>query len=47
MLYGREVWDPVLICAQIVAVQCLYYLGLGLLMSLLVGARCCLAGLPP
>ncbi|EEC70997.1 hypothetical protein OsI_02668 [Oryza sativa Indica Group] len=33
------VWDPWLIVSQIVCLQCLYYLALGLLMALLVGTR--------
>ncbi len=37
MLYGPAVWDPVLITAQIVAIQCIFYLGVGLLMAMLVG----------
>lgn len=37
MLFGRDAWDPVTIVAQIVGVQCLYYLGLGLLFKLIVG----------
>ncbi|KAM3349776.1 hypothetical protein ACQJBY_022571 [Aegilops geniculata] len=39
MFYGAMVWDPWLIVAQIVCLQCLYYLGLGLFMALLVGTR--------
>ena len=39
MLYGPAVWDPVLIVAQIATVQCIYYLGLGVLMGMLVGER--------
>lgn len=37
MLYGQEIWDPALIVAKIVAVQCSFYLGLGVLMGMLVG----------
>lgn len=37
VLFGRDAWDPVTIIAQIVAVQCLYYLSLGLLFKLIVG----------
>jgi len=37
VLFGRDAWDPVTIVAQIVAVQCLYYLSLGLLFKLIVG----------
>lgn len=36
-LYGAAVWDPVLILAQILAVQCWFYASLGLLIALLVG----------
>ncbi|KAE8775042.1 protein SYS1 [Hordeum vulgare] len=32
-------WDPWLIMSQMVCLQCLYYLGLGLFMVLLVGTR--------
>ena len=39
VLFGREAWDPVAIVAQIAAVQCLYYLSLGLLYKLIVGAQ--------
>ncbi|XP_010231978.1 protein SYS1 homolog isoform X2 [Brachypodium distachyon] len=39
MFYGAMVWDPWLIVSQIVCLQCLYYLALGLLMALLVGTR--------
>ncbi|KAF8647840.1 hypothetical protein HU200_065171 [Digitaria exilis] len=39
MFYGAMVWDPWLIVAQIVCLQCLYYLALGLSMALLVGTR--------
>lgn len=39
VLFGPSAWDPVAISAQIVAVQCLYYLSLGLLYKLIVGAR--------
>ncbi|KAM0859331.1 hypothetical protein ACQ4PT_047258 [Festuca glaucescens] len=39
MFYGAMVWDPWLIVAQIVCLQCLYYLGLGTFMALLVGTR--------
>lgn len=37
MFYGAQVWDPVLIIAQITAVQCLFYISLGLLQWLVVG----------
>ncbi|KAK7381633.1 hypothetical protein VNO80_00179 [Phaseolus coccineus] len=39
MFYGAVVWDPWLIVAQIVCLQCLYYITLGLLLSILVGTR--------
>ncbi|GJM94019.1 hypothetical protein PR202_ga10630 [Eleusine coracana subsp. coracana] len=39
MFYGAMVWDPWLIVSQIVCIQCLYYLTLGVLMSILVGTR--------
>ncbi|KAF8388999.1 hypothetical protein HHK36_025684 [Tetracentron sinense] len=39
MFYGAIVWDPWLIISQIVCLQCLYYLTLGLFMLVLVGTR--------
>lgn len=39
MFYGAVVWDPWLIVAQIVCLQCLYYITLGLFMSIFVGTR--------
>ncbi|XP_078169077.1 structural molecules protein [Carex rostrata] len=39
MFYGALVWDPWLILAQIVCLQCMYYLTVGLFMSVLVGTR--------
>ncbi|MCL7029150.1 hypothetical protein MKW94_010956 [Papaver nudicaule] len=39
MFYGAVVWDPWLIVSQIICLQCLYYLTLGILMSILVGTR--------
>ncbi|KAJ4851005.1 hypothetical protein Tsubulata_033568 [Turnera subulata] len=39
MFYGAVVWDPWLIVAQIVCLQCLYYLTLGFFLSFLVGSR--------
>ncbi|KAJ6327518.1 SYS1 [Salix viminalis] len=39
MFYGASVWDPWLIVAQIVCLQCLYYLTLGFFLSFLVGTR--------
>lgn len=38
MFYGNSTWDPVLIVAQIISLQCLFYISLGLLLWLLVGA---------
>lgn len=37
MFYGAVKWDPVLIIAQIIAIQCLFYMSLGLLLWLLLG----------
>ena len=42
MFYGHQTWDPVLICSQILAVQALWYLSLGSLLWLLLGAIDCL-----
>lgn len=39
MFYGAVVWDPWLIVAQIVCLQCMYYITLGLLLAVLVGTR--------
>lgn len=39
MFYGALVWDPWLIVVQIVCLQCLYYLTLGLFLAILVGTR--------
>ncbi|KAK7255333.1 hypothetical protein RIF29_28740 [Crotalaria pallida] len=39
MFYGTVVWDPWLIVGQIICLQCLYYITLGLFLSLLVGTR--------
>ncbi|XP_058111374.1 uncharacterized protein LOC131254669 [Magnolia sinica] len=39
MFYGAVVWDPWLIVGQIVCLQCLYYLTLGVFLSILVGFR--------
>lgn len=36
--WSLQVWDPVLIVAQILAVQCCFYLGLGILQAALLGA---------
>ena len=38
MFYGAAVWDPWLILAQIITVQCLFYLSFGLLLYLFLGA---------
>lgn len=37
MLYGASVWDPVLIVFQIVSLQCLFYLSLGLWQAVFIG----------
>lgn len=39
MFYGAVSWDPWLIIVQIVYLQCLYYLTLGVFMAFLVGTR--------
>ncbi|XP_028756126.1 protein SYS1 homolog [Neltuma alba] len=39
MFYGAAVWDPWLIVAQIVCLQCVYYITLGLFLAILVGTR--------
>ncbi|KAG4199107.1 hypothetical protein ERO13_A05G129132v2 [Gossypium hirsutum] len=39
MFYGAMIWDPWLIVAQIVCLQCLYYLTLGVFLSFLVGTH--------
>lgn len=39
MFYGAVVWDPWLIVAQIVCLQCLYYVTLGVFLMVLVGTR--------
>ena len=36
--YGGTVWDPVLILAQILTLQCLFYVTLGVFLFILVGA---------
>ncbi len=38
MFYGSTVWDPVLITAQIITMQCLFYASLGLTLWMFVGA---------
>ncbi|OAY70139.1 Protein SYS [Ananas comosus] len=45
MFYGAMVWDPWLIVSQIVCLQCLYYLTLGLFLAILVGTRVSRLGL--
>ena len=37
VLFGSDVWDPARIVAQIVAVQCLFYLSLSVLTYVIVG----------
>ncbi|KAI5660575.1 hypothetical protein M9H77_29368 [Catharanthus roseus] len=39
MFYGAVVWDPWLIVAQIVCLQCLYYITLGFFLGIIVGIR--------
>lgn len=39
MFYGQQTWDPILICGQILALQALFYLSLGSILWLLLGAR--------
>jgi hypothetical protein len=39
MFYGSVSWDPWLIVAQIFCLQCLYYLSLGVFLTILVGTR--------
>lgn len=39
MFYGTAAWDPWLIVAQILCLQCLYYLSLGVFLTFLVGTR--------
>lgn len=39
MFYGTVVWDPWLIVAQIVGIQCLYYLTLGAFLTIFVRTR--------
>lgn len=39
MFYGTVAWDPWLIVAQILCLQCLYYLSLGVFLTFLVGTR--------
>ncbi|KAG1680597.1 hypothetical protein FOA52_015045 [Chlamydomonas sp. UWO 241] len=38
MLYGATAWDPVLIIAQIAALQCLFYLTLGVLQAVMLAS---------
>jgi len=42
MFYGSNVWDPVLISAQILTIQCVFYLTFGLALWMLVGEPCSL-----
>ena len=37
MFYGGNIWDPIYILVQILTVQCLYYLGFGAMLYVLVG----------
>mmetsp|Transcript_15750 Transcript_15750/g.40150 ORF Transcript_15750/g.40150 Transcript_15750/m.40150 type:complete len:104 (+) Transcript_15750:97-408(+) len=37
MFYGSSVWDPVLILAQIVTLQCLFYICFGLFLYMFMG----------
>jgi hypothetical protein len=39
MFYGAMVWDPWLILAQIVCIQCLYYISLGILLYAFVSTQ--------
>ncbi|PIN09841.1 Integral membrane protein involved in transport between the late Golgi and endosome [Handroanthus impetiginosus] len=39
MFYGTAAWDPWLIVAQIVCLQCLYYMSLGVFLVILVCSR--------
>jgi Integral membrane protein S linking to the trans Golgi network len=39
MFYGALIWDPWLILAQIVCLQCMYYLTVGLFLTVLVATR--------
>ena len=39
MFYGTAVWDPWLIVAQIICLQCSFYLSLGVFMILFLGLR--------
>ncbi|XP_044487270.1 protein SYS1 homolog isoform X2 [Mangifera indica] len=39
MFYGAVVWDPWLIVAQIICLQCLYYISLGVFLSIFVGTH--------
>lgn len=38
MFYGANSWDPLLIISQIISIQCLFYLSLGLWQLAFVGA---------
>ncbi|KAK9838838.1 hypothetical protein WJX74_004249 [Apatococcus lobatus] len=46
MFYGSTVWDPVLITAQIITMQCLFYASLGLTLWMFVGAAGAATSLP-
>ena len=37
MFYGSQTWDPLLITAQILTIQCIFYLTFGLALWILVG----------
>ncbi|KAF7123658.1 hypothetical protein RHSIM_Rhsim12G0197400 [Rhododendron simsii] len=39
MFYSAKSWDPWLVVVQIICLQCLYYLTLGVFMAILVGTR--------
>jgi hypothetical protein len=39
--HRAQAWDPVLIIAQIAALQCLFYLTLGVLQAAMLGACVC------
>ena len=47
MFYGQQTWDPILICGQILALQALFYLSIGSILWLLLGARACGRLRPP
>eukprot|EP00210_Caulerpa_lentillifera_P003650 g3484.t1 len=37
MIYGAQVWDPVLIVAQITTIQCLFYFSIGIIEIVVLG----------